>query len=95
MKIMNKHKRHFLMVSGILQDGLEHRIVGDEGTTEPRVVFPIFKKVPKGKHLNLYSAAKSWNLKRSTRGDRGESFGRRSHLHTAAFEAAMVKLRQG
>ena len=61
--------------------------------------------VPKGKHPNLYSAAKSWNLKRSTRGGCGESLEQRllnesRYLHTAAFGAAagtmiaMVKLRQ-
>ena len=96
------------MVSEVTQDDLEpvaHRIVGDEELAERREGFSMFEHVPKGKHANIHSAAKSWNLKRSTRGGSGGSFERRlrnksSYLHTGAFGAAagaviaMVKSRQ-
>ena len=46
METMNEHKGHFSMVSEISQDGLEHPIVGDEGTTERCEKFSTSEKVP-------------------------------------------------
>ena len=54
---MNKHKGHFLMVSEISQDRMDV-----EGTTERREGFTMSEKIPKGKHQNLYTTAKSWKL---------------------------------
>ena len=80
---MNKHKVHFLMVPEISQDRMDV-----EGKTERREGFSMSEKIPKGKHQNFYTTAKSWNLKRSTRGGCGGSFERRRSLHTAALGAA-------